>query len=71
MTSRIGSKGQVVIPKELRERRGLAPGAAVEVEDHREGVLVRPAQRPHGLKGRFARTGMAGRLLEDRAREPR
>lgn len=71
MTQKVGGKGQVVIPKELRERRGLRAGAAVEFEDRTDGVLVRPARRNRPLKGRFARSGMAARLLEDRSREPR
>ena len=72
MTHRVGSKGQVVIPKELRERVGLYPGTEVEfaLEDGR--VILAP-RRPERalLGGRFAGSGMAARLLEDRAREPR
>src|SRR5487761_2532865 len=30
MTHRVGAKGQIVIPKDLRERAGLVPGADVE-----------------------------------------
>jgi bifunctional DNA-binding transcriptional regulator/antitoxin component of YhaV-PrlF toxin-antitoxin module len=60
-----------VIPKELRERAGLVPGADVEFELDGQQVSVRVAERGSGLGGRFARSGMAARLLEDRAREPR
>lgn len=71
MTHRIGSKGQVVIPKELRERTGLLPGAEVEFAlDGDQVVLSAPRSRP-GLGGRFGGSGMARRLLDDRAREPR
>lgn len=70
MTHRIGSKGQVVIPKELRERAGLHPGAEVDFElEGNRVTLVR--RRPSSLGGRFAGSDMAARLLEDRAREPR
>ena len=71
MTSRIGAKGQVVIPKVLRDQAGLHPGAEVDFE-LRGGVVVLTARRgPDALGGRFANSGMARRLLEDRAAEPR
>lgn len=71
MTSRIGAKGQVVIPKDLRERTGLHPGAEVEFE-LRDDVLVLVAHvAPTGLAGRFGSSGMADRLLVDRDAEPR
>ena len=71
MTGRIGAKGQVVIPKALRDRAHLHPGDEVdfELEDDRITLVARRA--PARLGGRFAWSGMAARLLEDRAREPR
>lgn len=70
MTHRVGSKGQVVIPKELRERAGLHPGAEADFElDGDRVTLVR--RNPRSLGGMVPDTGMAERLLEDRAREPR
>lgn len=71
MTHRMGAKGQVVIPKDLRESAGLLPGADVEFELDGRRVSIRAAPRRAGLGGRFAQSGMARRLLEDRAREPR
>lgn len=71
MTNRIGAKGQVVIPKRVRERRGLGPGVSVSFEEREDGVLIRPATDPPGLRGRYDRSGMADRLLVDRALEPR
>jgi len=71
MTQRVGAKGQVVIPQRLRERRGLTPGTQVVFEDRAEGVLVRAEPVAHGLRGRYRESGMAERLLDDRAREPR
>jgi AbrB family looped-hinge helix DNA binding protein len=71
MTVKIGAKGQVVIPKALRDRAHLQPGDEVEFE-MRDQEIVLMARRSHqGLGGRFAKTGMAARLLEDRAHEPR
>lgn len=42
--TRLSSKGQVIIPKAVRERRGWRPGAELEVEDRSEGVVLRPAR---------------------------
>ena len=71
MTHRIGSKGQVVIPKQLRERTGLHPGTEVEFELEGDRVVLARRAAGEGLGGRFARSGMAARLLVDRARELR
>jgi AbrB family looped-hinge helix DNA binding protein len=71
MTRRIGAKGQVVIPKALRDRASLHPGDEVDFELRDEEIVVFARRSPRRLGGRFAKTGMAGRLLEDRAREPR
>ena len=71
MTHRVGAKGQVVIPKDLRERVGLRPGADVEFELNGDRVSIAVARRRSRLGGRFAQSGMAARLLEDRAHEPR
>jgi AbrB family looped-hinge helix DNA binding protein len=73
MTQRVGTKGQVVIPKHLRDQLGLQPGAEVEFE--RDGDTVRVmaagASATQGLRGRYAASGLAAALLADRAREPR
>lgn len=71
MTQKMGAKGQVVIPKDLRDRVGLGPGADVSFEPVGDGIVVRRADRRSNLRGRFAGSGMAERLLEDRHSEPR
>lgn len=60
-----------MIPKELREQTGLRPGADVEFELDGQRLSIRAARGAPGLGGRFAQSGMALRLLEDRSREPR
>lgn len=40
---RMTSKGQVTIPRELRERFALGPGAEIEVVAAEDGALVRPS----------------------------
>lgn len=70
MTTRVGSKGQIVIPKEIRDRVALHAGDEVVVELHGFTIVVTACHRPSGLGGRFARSGMAARLLDDRGAEP-
>jgi AbrB family looped-hinge helix DNA binding protein len=38
MTMRMGPKGQVVVPKKIRERLGLEPGDELQVEE-RDGAV--------------------------------
>ena len=70
MTTRVGAKGQIVIPKAIRDRVSLHAGDEVVVELHGNSIVVTARQRPSGLGGRFAHSGMAARLLDDRASEP-
>jgi AbrB family looped-hinge helix DNA binding protein len=71
MTGRVGAKGQVVIPKALRDRVRLQPGDEVNFELRNEEIVLVARRAAARLGGRFGNTGMAARLLEDRAREPR
>jgi AbrB family looped-hinge helix DNA binding protein len=73
MTHRVGPKGQVVIPKELRDELGIEPGDEVTFWLHGDHVAVRPAGRAE-LRGRFAGMRLTD-VLEaerraDRTREP-
>jgi AbrB family looped-hinge helix DNA binding protein len=71
MTGRIGAKGQVVIPKSIRDRVNLHPGDEVDFELRDEQIVIVARRSPSALGGRYGRSGMATRLLEDRSREPR
>jgi antitoxin PrlF len=72
MTQKMGAKGQVVIPKDLRKQANLGPGDDVTFEPVDDGgIVVRKTGGRTPLRGRFAKSGMAARLLEDRRREPR
>lgn len=43
-TTRISTKGQVILPKEIRDARAWRPGTELEVTATKEGVLLRPKQ---------------------------
>jgi AbrB family looped-hinge helix DNA binding protein len=43
-TTRLSSKGQVILPKSIRDAHRWQPGTEFMVEDTAEGVLLRPAK---------------------------
>jgi antitoxin PrlF len=45
MTSTISAKGQITVPKAVRDKLGLRPGAQVEFELTAEGALLRKGHR--------------------------
>lgn len=51
MTYKVGPKGQVVLPKRVREQLGIAPGDEVTVEKVEEEVRIRRATPPGRLRG--------------------
>ena len=58
MTTNVTSKGQVTIPKPIRDRLGIEPGNAVDFQLAPDGRIVlikidggRPASRFAGLRG--------------------
>jgi AbrB family looped-hinge helix DNA binding protein len=67
MTHRVGPKGQVVIPKALREQLGIEPGDEVDFWFHDDHVAVRLAEHRRPLRGRFRGSALTGEL--DRERE--
>ena len=42
MVTKVSGKGQVVLPKSLRDLKAWPPGTSLEVVDTGEGVLLRP-----------------------------
>ncbi|HKP96894.1 MAG TPA: AbrB family transcriptional regulator [Fibrobacteria bacterium] len=41
-TTRLSSKGQVIIPKGIRESRHWSPGMELQVLDAGDGILLKP-----------------------------
>ena len=50
-TTRLSTKGQIILPKNIRTSRAWAPGTEFTVEETADGILLRPA-------GRFRRTDL-------------
>src|SRR4029077_17965124 len=67
--TRISTKGQLLIPKQIRERHGWAPGTEILIEDRGSSVILRRAEDlpPTTLADLVgcAEYGGAARTLED------
>ena len=64
MTATVTSKGQITIPKRVRELLGIGPGSVIDFERGKDGrvVLVKVEKKPRA--NRFARLrGHAGKGL--------
>ncbi len=65
MTTRLSSKGQVILPKPIRDHRNWTPGTRLVVEDTDAGVLLRPAPlfEPTSMDQVFGALHRPGRAL--------
>lgn len=48
--ARVLTKGQIVIPKELREKANISPGDKVEVKVTKEGIVISPIKKTYAEK---------------------
>lgn len=71
MTSRVGTKGQVVIPQRLRRQLGINPGDEVEFWADGDHVAVRPVGLRTPLRGRFVGEHFTEDLEQQRADDRR
>ncbi len=44
-TTRLSTKGQIILPKKIRTSRSWGPGTEFTVEETGDGILLRPAAR--------------------------
>ena len=71
MTSKVGPKGQVVIPKSIRDQLGLNPGDRVVFVPQEGGVRVELARPITALGGSLAGRGLTKELEKEHTREIR
>ena len=69
MAQKIGPKGQVVVPKSIRDALGIGPGDEVVVSLTDGGALIQPVNATTSLMGIFAGSNMLEMLEHDRAQE--
>ncbi len=43
-TTRLSTKGQIILPKNIRTARAWGPGTEFTVEETADGILLRPAR---------------------------
>ena len=61
-TTKLSSKGQVILPKHIRNAHKWSPGVEFMIEDTPEGILLRPLKpfKPTRLKEVIGCTGYTG-----------
>lgn len=69
MTSRVGPKGQVVVPKAIRDRLGILPGDEVVVEEADGAVRIRRPRAAVDLLGLLGPEVGLDDLAAERRRE--
>jgi AbrB family looped-hinge helix DNA binding protein len=50
MQTKVSTKGQVVLPKAIRDKRRWKAGTLLTVEDRPEGVLLKPVEKKEKKK---------------------
>jgi AbrB family looped-hinge helix DNA binding protein len=69
MTSRVGPKGQVVIPKAIRDQLGIIPGDEVDFALDDGAVRVEPVREAATFRGRFVGLSLTEELEADHRAE--
>jgi AbrB family looped-hinge helix DNA binding protein len=70
-TVRVSSKGQIAIPKEIRDKLGLSRGSDMVVRIQGDTVILHKAPKDSWRKwaGRFAGSGLTEELAASRREE--
>jgi AbrB family looped-hinge helix DNA binding protein len=70
MKTYVSTKGQLVIPAELRRKYGIKPGTRVEVIDRGDQIILQPITEEYVRKLRGSlKGGNALRVLEEERRK--
>ncbi len=69
----VSTKGQVVIPVELREELGIEPGTQICFEKCKDGLLLRPVTKAfiRSLRGYFGEGPSLGDVRDEEHRKER
>lgn len=59
-TTTVSSKGQVVIPRALREKHRLTPGTRLDVTESDEGLVLTPVKPARAARRRAGWRGLRG-----------
>ena len=62
MKMKVGPKGQVVIPKEMRKEKNILPGDEVLLELSEEGILIEKSKRD--IIADFERIAKSGKSID-------
>ena len=77
-TTTVSSKGQIVIPRHLREKHRLTSGVRLQISETDEGLVLSPIKKArsraglagwHALRGSAKGTGALKEHLEEHRRE--
>lgn len=49
----VGEKGQIVVPKDIREHLGIKPGSEVVFEVKEKEIVIKPAKSPKEIVEEF------------------
>lgn len=74
MKTHVSSRGQVVIPQEIRDRLQLREGSELDVQVENDHLVLRKAKTQggwRGWQGRFGKVNLTKALEEDRRAEDR
>lgn len=71
--SKVTSKGQIVIPKEIRVKYGINKATVIHWVQKGEGVLMIPDSEDAVIaaKGMISKSGLLDKLLDERRTEKR
>ena len=70
-TSKVTSKGQIVIPKKIREKYGIQPSTSIRWIEKKEGILMVPDSEDPiiAARGMLEGSGVLKAYMEEKDRE--
>ena len=70
-TSKVTSKGQIVIPKKIREKYGINPSTSIRWIEKREGILMVPDSEDPimAARGMLKGSGVLKAYMQEKVRE--